>query len=155
MDKVSFFGRTRVMLAGVAVGILAVVSLLQIALGLGAPIGVLVLGGARELIAESARYQFWILAALNVIYGWGFVSSVTTNADRRPRLMQAVLFFVAFIFAMSTILNLIVGGPWERVVMLPLTALLSAIAIILLLSTRSVRRDERPAEGTDAAPRAN
>lgn len=124
-------------LAYTLVVILVCLSLFQVFLAAGAPLGGAAWGGAYRVLPAELRWGSFAsallsgLALLLVLEKLGALRLL-----KRPRLVNGLLLGLGALFGLSAAANIASSSPWERYLMFPFAAVVCAACVALGLERR-------------------
>lgn len=117
----------------VFVAVLAVLAVFQLALAAGAPLGRLAWGGQHRVLPTQRRIAS---AASVVVYAVFAVVALDRSGqiDVLPDLVSRIAMWVVFSYlVLSIVPNVLSKSPLERAVMVPVSALLAVLALVVAL----------------------
>ena len=118
----------------IAVVIFAVVSIIQLLLALGLPLGKLAFGGKHERLPTNMRIMsiiaigIFVLASISVLERAGIITLFNN-----PIFTLVVVWVIAVYLALNTLLNALSKSKKEKLIMTPLSLIASICCFIVAI----------------------
>jgi hypothetical protein len=121
-------------IAYIACFILLALSFFQLALAFGAPIGNLAWGGAHKVLPARLRVGSIIAVFLYALFAFFILEKADlVNAINNEGFVNAGMWVITAYFALGIFMNAISKSKYERMVMTPVTLILTLLFLTALL----------------------